>query len=170
VSCRERVIARIFPAMKAVKTAAAPAGLGAEGDAACYYHAANEAVVACDVCGRFLCALCELDLDGRRLCPACLERGLKVEKTASLEARRTQYDSMALHLLTWPLLTCWLPVFTAPAALFVVLRHWKTRMSILPRTRFRLWIALLLGVAEIVGIIVMTAVLIWAVVRAAQVK
>jgi hypothetical protein len=109
-----------------------------------------------------------LDLDGRRMCPVCLDRSLKVEKAASLEPQRIQYDSLALHLLTWPLLTFWFPILTAPAALFVVIRHWNTRMSILPRTRFRLWVALLLAVAEIVGIILMIALLVWAVVRTGQ--
>jgi hypothetical protein len=151
-ACGERVIALVFPARNAAPAAAAPATLGAEGEASCFYHADHQAVAACEECGRFLCSLCELDLDGRRLCPACLERGVNLEKAASLETQRVQYDSLAIHLTTWPILTFWLPLFTAPAALYLVLRHWKTPMSILPRSRARLWIALLLAVGQILAI------------------
>jgi hypothetical protein len=156
--------------MQIVKATAAPALLGAEGEASCFYHSANQAVVACDACGRFLCTLCELDLDGRRLCPNCLERGVSVEKAASLETQRTLYDSLALNLTTWPLLTIWFPMFTAPAALYVVIRHWRTPMSILPRTRLRLWIALLLALAQIGGMIALVALFIWVVPQLPQSK
>jgi hypothetical protein len=159
-ACGERVIAHVFPARNAPAAAAAPAATG-EGEASCFYHAANQAVAACEECGRFLCSLCELDLDARRLCPACLERGVNLEKAASLETQRVQYDTLAIHLTTWPILTVWLPLFTAPTALYLVLRHWKTPMSILPRSRARLWIALLLAAGEILGIAGLIALVIW---------
>lgn len=153
--CGEPVVVRVFQALRRglAKIDAAHAGTAVEGDATCFHHPQNPAVIACDECGRFLCSLCDLDLDGRHLCSICLDRGIHVEKADTLEERRVQYDTLALHLLFWPIFTIWLPLFGAPAALFFVIRNWKTRMSILPRGRFRLWLALLLALAETVGIL-----------------
>jgi len=159
--CGERIVARVFPAMNRKPEAVAADRIAADTEASCFYHAANRAAISCEQCGRFLCALCDLDLDGRHLCPACLQRGVSVEKSASFDDRRLQYDSLALHLLTWPIFTVWLPMFAAPAALYFVIRHWNTPMSILPRTRLRLWLAALLGLAEVVGIVALILSVVW---------
>jgi hypothetical protein len=159
--CGLRVIAHVFPAIHAASATGGPARLEAEGEASCFYHAANRAAIACDACGRFLCSLCDLDLDGRHLCPGCLDRSVRVDKAASLETQKTQYDALALHLTTWPVLTLWGPAITAPAALFLLIKHWREPMSILPRGGARKWIALLLAIAEIVGIVALAVFLIW---------
>ena len=39
-----------------------------EGEAACFYHAEKRATVACSACGRFLCALCDLDFSDHHFC------------------------------------------------------------------------------------------------------
>jgi hypothetical protein len=135
--------------------------LAAEGEASCYYHPQSRALLHCEGCGRFVCTLCDLDLDGRHLCPHCLERGVRVEKAASLQDRRVLYDSMALHLATWPIVTVWLPLFTAPIALFVAVRHWRTPGSILPRTRIRLWLALVLAAGQVIGLAGLIVSLFW---------
>jgi hypothetical protein len=163
--CHERLFARVFPAFDRVIETPAPARLEGSGQSSCFYHATNQASVACDDCGRFLCTLCDLDLDGRHLCPGCLQRQVAVEKAASLDARRFQYDTLALHLVTWPAVTIWLPLFTAPAALYFVVRHWNTPMSILPRTRARLWIALLLALVEFGLLAALILAAIWAATR-----
>lgn len=159
--CQERIFPHVFRAFFVKTELAGPARLQAEGEASCFYHATNQAVIACESCGRFLCALCDLDLDGRHLCPACLDRGINVQQSVSLETRKTQYDAIALHLVTWPVLTVWLTIVAAPAALYLVIRHWKTQMSILPRTKIRLWTALFLAIIEICGVLVFIAVLVW---------
>ncbi len=164
--CGERVVARVFPAFHRTPGAAGPARIEDEGESSCFYHPTNQAAIACDGCGRFLCSLCDLDLDGRHLCPACLERGVAVEKADSLEERRTQYDLLALHLVTWPAMLIWLPIFTAPAALYLIIRHWNAPMSIVPRRRWRRWVALLLAVIELGGLLSLLAFTIWFVPRA----
>jgi hypothetical protein len=159
--CGELIAVRAFPALaRGIQATPADAVL-AQGEASCFYHPANRAALPCDSCGRFLCALCDLDLDGRHLCPVCLERGVTVDKDPSLEERRVQYDTLALHLATWPVLTFWFPIFTAPTAFYLVIRHWRTPMSILPRSRFRLWLALLLSTAEILAIAAFILLVVW---------
>src|SRR5438128_1733856 len=46
-----------------------------ETESSCFYHPQKKAVVPCDACGRFLCALCDCELQGKHFCPACLETG-----------------------------------------------------------------------------------------------
>ena len=64
---------------------------------------------------------------------------------------RTLWDSVALSLATYPMLIFYLTIFTAPAAIFVALRHWKSPRSLVPRTRFRFVLALLFAGAQVVG-------------------
>lgn len=155
--CTERVVVRVYPAHGVGVGSSLPPKIEVEGDASCFYHAANRAHSACEGCGRFLCSLCDIDLDGRHLCPSCVERGVKVAKEGSLEQSRTLYDSMALALTTWPWLTFWGPLFTAPMALYVIVKHWKTPLSILRRSRFRFWLALVFAVVDL-GVFVLFAI------------
>ena len=62
-------------------------------------------VLPCDACGQFLCSLCDCELDGRHICPSCLETGKKKGKLQGLENHRTLYDSIALSLAIVPAVT-----------------------------------------------------------------
>jgi hypothetical protein len=150
--CGRNVQAAVFPAMDRALPSSLPEAVGAEGEASCFYHPQNRAAVACDGCGRFLCRLCDLEIDGRHLCSACFQTGLSAHKLENVETRRTMYDSIALALATLPAVLFWPVVFTAPAALYVVVRRWREPGSLLPRTRIRFWLAALFAVAEIVGV------------------
>lgn len=147
---RSRVAA--FPAIVRVPAGAAPEALAAETEASCFYHSQNRAASPCDECGRFLCRLCELDVDGRRICPGCFTAGVRGRKIQEADTKRTMYDSVALALATLPVFLFW-PVFgTAPASLFLVIRHWNSPRSIVPRTRIRFYLAALFALAEIGGV------------------
>lgn len=96
-----------------------------EGDATCFFHAENQAALACDSCGRFVCALCDLPLGDRHLCPACLG----ARKPLELATSRTCWSMAALFagvaplvfgIFIWPLL-----VFTGLLAIFLALWGWK---------------------------------------------
>ena len=67
-----------------------------DGEASCFYHPAKKAVLPCESCGRFLCAVCDVEMNGQHLCPACLASGKKKGRLKQLENRRTLYDSLAL--------------------------------------------------------------------------
>ena len=150
--CGRQVQAAVFPAIDRAPPAALPEAVGAEGEASCFYHPQNRAAVACDDCGRFLCRLCDLEIDGHHHCPACFQTGLTTRKLENVEARRTLYDSIALALATLPALLFWPVVFTAPAALYVVIRRWREPGSLLPRTKVRFVLAAVFAVAEMAGV------------------
>jgi len=140
-----------FPALQ--RTMAGNAGLPAveTGEASCFYHAQKKAIVACDSCGRFLCALCDVEIGVSHRCPACLEAGKRTQKLETIEDRRTLYDGLALVLATVPLLLWPFTLFTAPAALFLVVRYWRRPLSVLPRTRIRFVLAFLIAFAQVCG-------------------
>jgi hypothetical protein len=122
-----------------------------EGESSCFYHPQKKAVRPCDGCGRFLCALCDCELNAQHFCPTCLEVGKSKGKIKNLENRRTRYDSMALGLAILPVLIFYLTIITAPMALYIVIRHWKSPQSIVHSNRFRFVLAGIIALLEIVG-------------------
>lgn len=149
----------VFPAYY---RAHAPAQTGekllVEDESSCYYHPTKKAVVPCDGCGRFLCALCDVELNARHLCPKCLEAGREKKTIESLEHERPLYDSIALLLAVFGLfcMFCmpYFTVFLAPAALFVSIRYWNAPVGMASPNKARFVIAILLALGEI-GLCVM---------------
>lgn len=157
-ACRRPLRAFAFPALYRPPENATRAAASVPGDATCYAHADHAAQSACDRCGRFMCGLCDVDLGGRHLCPACLDIAREKTDRGRFEARSIRYDGLALALAFWPgaaLATWFLTIFTAPAALFLTIRFWGRPLSILPRSRVRFVFAFLLSLAQIVGWIVL---------------
>ncbi len=48
-----------------------------EDDASCFYHESKKAVQSCSQCGRFVCALCSVQVGNDVLCPGCIVSGEK---------------------------------------------------------------------------------------------
>jgi hypothetical protein len=141
--CGQTVRAMVFPAIGNREVGAIPIALQGETEASCFFHPQSRAAQACQECGRFLCALCDLEVDGRHICPRCFE------KVDTVEPRRIMYDSMALAVSTLPALLFWPALVGAPYALFVVVRRWSAPSSIVPRTKIRFVLAALFALAEI---------------------
>lgn len=120
-------------------------------EAGCFYHPGKKAVVACESCGRFLCALCDVDLSGRHICFTCLDTRQKKKKDTDLENHRTLYDGIALRLAVFPLLIFWFTIITAPMSLYMSLRYWNAPSSIVGRTRYRLVLAVILASLQIIA-------------------
>lgn len=160
-ACGVSVRVCAFPAVAGTRAGAAPEPLAADSEASCFYHPESRAAVPCDHCGRFLCHLCDIEVEGRHLCPSCFQSGVAASRIETVETRRVMYDSIALALAVFPALMIWPAVFGAPAALWTVFRRWRSPSSIVPRTRIRFYLAAILALAEIAGIIA----LIWAIVQ-----
>jgi hypothetical protein len=153
----------IFPAVARTSRNEAVQSIADAREASCFYHAGSRALTPCDECGRFLCALCELEIDGRRLCPACLEAGVREGKSQNLEAKRTLYDSIALSIAIIPALLVWPALISAPTALYYCIRYWKAPGSLVPRTKIRFYLAGLFSLTTLAAVVFMIAVTIWAV-------
>lgn len=150
-SCLNHLRVFAFPALRRSSPVLVAAPALAAGEASCFYHSAKQAVIACESCGRFLCALCDVEIGGSHRCPSCLEAGKQKRKLETVENRRMLYDSLALGLAVLPVLIWPLTILSAPAALFIVIRYWSDPLSILPRTRIRFVIAALIALAQIGG-------------------
>jgi hypothetical protein len=149
--CGSETMVRVFPAMftpPSVPTAAEMAAGG--GDATCFYHSSKRAAAPCSQCGRFLCALCSVQLSGAVWCPECIEAGRTRKRVVNLENQRTLHDSIALALSTFPALFISPPIVTAPAALFFSIFYWKRPTSIVRRhPKIRLVLAMIFSLIQI---------------------
>jgi hypothetical protein len=151
-SCATLQRVDVFPALiKEPLNGTAGHVLQADKEASCYYHGNKQAVVTCAACGRFVCALCDVELNGRHLCPHCFEVGKTKQKIRNLENSRTCYDAIAIHLATLPLLIFWLTIITAPVVIYICIRYWNTPGSIIARPKWRFVVALLLAIAQLIG-------------------
>lgn len=120
-------------------------------ESSCFYHANKKAIIPCDACGRFLCALCHVDMEGKNLCPSCLEAGQKKNKIKNLQMHRTLYDSIALSLSILSMLVWFITFLTAPIVIFMVFRYWNSPGSIVPRTKIRFIAAFFVAGLQITG-------------------
>jgi hypothetical protein len=145
--------AHVFPAL--FRTT--PTGRRAEtilesGAASCFYHEGKKAVVPCDGCGRFLCALCEVEMNERHLCPTCVGNARAGGGVVNLEARRTTYDTGALAvLLTSLVLILFWPIWlvTAPAAIGLGVFSFFRPRSLSGRGRLAAWAAIVVGLLQL---------------------
>src|SRR5688572_10526507 len=150
--CDTPVQIEIFPAFfKSATTGAAAEAIIEEGVSSCFYHEQKKAVVHCDGCGRFLCALCDLDFNGRHLCPSCLQAGKKKGQIQQLENRRTLYDGAALTTALAPMLFFPATLITAPIAIYLGIASFWRPSSVVPRSRIRTYLALIIAPLQLVG-------------------
>jgi len=152
-SCAAPLAVEVFPAILQTPSGGAAAEpLLVEGQSSCFYHPAKKASIVCEGCGRFLCGLCDLELNGRHVCPVCLETGRKKSRYKDLENTRVLWDQLALHTAVIPPLLCLTPgLIGAPAALYLVLRYRKAPCSITGKSNLAFFVAGLLAVLEIIG-------------------
>lgn len=115
-----------------------------DGQASCYNHPQKQAVSPCERCGRFLCPVCVTPLGQHQVCLQCYREELKQQMGTTEANRLIRYDKIALLLAIIPFYG-----LSAIAAIFIAIRHWNSRLSVLKHSRFRHVLALLLALAQI---------------------
>lgn len=141
-----------FPALTAGATPVTPQAAELAADSVCFFHAQNRAESVCDGCGRLLCPVCAIPYLGRKLCPVCIAAANQQGSAPEAVRSRVLHESIALSLAVLPLLVFFLTVVTAPLALGWTIYAWKKPGSLVRgRSRWRLVVAGLFAVAEIVG-------------------
>jgi hypothetical protein len=115
-------------------------------DSSCFYHTGKKAVVHCEQCGRFLCALCDVDMNGVHQCPVCIESGMKNGDFDHLQHEFVRYDYLALVVagLSGTLLYM-VSFIAAPVALYIAIRYWNKPLGILSVNRWRFIVAILIS-------------------------
>ncbi|HET9409871.1 MAG TPA: hypothetical protein VFO39_21730 [Candidatus Sulfotelmatobacter sp.] len=114
--------------------------------ATCFFHPDKAFQACCHRCGRFVCALCDLQLGVEHVCPTCFERGRADSgaETGKSEWRYRDvlYDSVALTvgwiwILVWPSI-----VVAMPAVIFLHIKYRKApRSYLIPRSGWRFWMS-----------------------------
>lgn len=160
-ACKELIRADVYPALfRELPSGHTGDPLQVDKEAGCFYHPGKKAVIACTACGRFLCALCDVELNDQHLCPACLEKGKTKRKIKNLENHRVCYDKIALFVALVSMLFIWFTIFAAPIVLYMVIRYWNAPNSIIPRTKIRFILAFGLACVQMGGWILFFATLI----------
>jgi hypothetical protein len=114
--------------------------------ATCFFHPDKPFQACCRRCGRFVCALCDLQLGADHVCPTCFERergdsGGQANKT-ELRFRDVLWDSIAVTM-GWGWILFW-PTFVAalPAVIYLHVKYRKApRAYLIPRSGWRFWMA-----------------------------
>jgi hypothetical protein len=153
--CARKLQADVYPALyRPIIRGKEGEALVIETEASCFYHPQKKAILPCQGCGRFVCALCDCELHGEHFCPTCLQTGQKKGKIKRLESERTLYDSIALSMAIYPMLIFYFTIITAPLTLLMAIRFWNAPRSIVHRTKARLVFAILIASLQITGWIV----------------
>lgn len=114
--------------------------------ATCFFHPDKAFQACCRRCGRFVCALCDLQLGAEHVCPTCFERGRGSSGSEAGKAewryRDVLYDSIAVTV-GWGWILFW-PSFVAalPAVIFLHVKYRKAPQSyLIARSGWRFWVA-----------------------------
>jgi hypothetical protein len=140
--CDKRLQARVWPAVRQNHTAA----IAISDQATCFFHPDKAFQACCQRCGRFVCALCDLQLGAEHICPSCFERGRAASGAepgkAEWRYRDVQYDSIALTI-GWAWILVWPTILVAlPAVIFLHVKYRKApRSYLIPRAGWRFWMA-----------------------------
>jgi hypothetical protein len=163
-ACHAKIQVAVFPAaFRSLAAAQSGERILIEGQSSCFFHDQKKAVIPCDVCGRFLCALCDLDFNGKHLCPQCLDSGRQKGSLHQLETQRVIYDNAALLLALTPMVIFVLAAFTmvtAPIAVVLGLMAFYKPNSILGFSRFKAGAGIVIALFQIlVWVLMFTGVL-----------
>jgi hypothetical protein len=151
-TCQLQVQMLVFPAwFKTFAPAPVPQQVVSEGESSCFYHPGKQAVVPCDACGRFLCALCDCEIQRQHFCPGCVSSARNKGRLVQFERSRTNHDSVALSLAGFSILLGPLALIAGPAAIFWSLWFWKRPGSVLPRSKVRSIVAIVIGLVTTFG-------------------
>jgi hypothetical protein len=140
--CQTRLQIRVWPVVRRSGNAAT----ALSDQATCFFHPDKAFQACCKRCGRFVCALCDLQLGAEHVCPTCFERGRADSGAEAGNAewryRDVLYDSIALTIgwawiLFWPLM-----VAAIPTAIILHVKYRKApRSYLIPRSGWRFWVA-----------------------------
>lgn len=152
-TCATPLQVEIFPAFfRKITPGQKAEAVLVEGESSCFYHSQKKAVRPCDACGRFLCALCDCELNQQHFCPSCLDVGKSKRKIKTLDNHRTRHESIALSLAILSVLlffTFAIPIVLPLISLFIVIRYWKGPQSIIGGYRIRMILAIVFSLVAI---------------------
>lgn len=150
--CRAPLLIEAFPRLMVDDASAPPASREAlfarEGEAVCHFYPELQAQTVCDECGCFMSDKAAVSWGEKTLCLPCLHVLREGKNRDDFSARRTLVDNVGLGLAV---LLLPISLFTGPIAVVYLLRNRKQPGSLVPRSRFRWWLGLVLSISVTVG-------------------
>jgi len=140
--CQKWLQIGVWPAVRQNNNAAT----ALSDQATCFFHPDKAFQACCRRCGRFVCALCDLQLGAEHVCPTCFERGRADSGAEAGKAewryRDVLYDSIAVTV-GWAWIIVWPTIVAAiPAVIFLHVKYRKApRSYLIPRSGWRFWSA-----------------------------
>ena len=126
-------------------------------ESACYFHEDKKAQCACSQCGRYLCALCDIEFNNEHICSSCIHSNKSKDKAGQYETKRVLHGSIALFVVFAPFATLVLYVFAfllAPFNIIYLIVTWKKPGPMYSNFKWRNWLAMIGSVAIVVGMII----------------
>lgn len=136
----------------------------ADDECQCFFHEDKRAVRACDRCGRFVCALCDVVFGSEHLCPQCVATGQKKEGKRA-DNSRILYGHLALYITVFASLTVWGTFVSAPAVLFMCFFYWKKPGPTVGNGKWQFIVAGLLSLVQLGVWVALLGGLIFAIVK-----
>lgn len=170
-ACHARQSAVVFPAIRGIfvpPPTAAPAE--ADGFASCFFHGGKPAATPCDMCGRFLCDLCDLKLDRSHLCALCVQAAQEEKSPTGAKPITQMKDRTFLPQNAAMALAFYLPItlaglyvifLSAPAAMYFTIRYWNHPGGIQQRGRWRSVLSLAMASLQVLGLLAAVALVYW---------
>lgn len=150
--CAAKTRVEVFPRlMRPVEEGRLAESVLGDEDASCFFHPENRAEVPCDGCGRYLCSVCDLELEGRHICSTCLESGHGLEREDRFVRERVLWGSIVLSLSLLPLLIFYFTIVTAPLAICLAVVHRKSPGSLVRSGRVKLVLGSIIAGLQIIG-------------------
>jgi hypothetical protein len=140
--CQKWLQIRVWPIVRQNTNAAS----ALSDQATCFFHPDKAFQACCQRCGRFVCALCDLQLGAEHVCPTCFERGRGDSGAEAGKAewryRDVLYDSIAVTV-GWGWILFWPTIVAAiPAVIVLHVKYRKApRSYLIPRSGWRFWSA-----------------------------
>lgn len=145
--CRAEINLSVFPRLYREPVDKSVPKLADGSQAKCNFYPELAAEKVCDECGCFLSEKASVRWGNLDLCLPCLHRLREEKKSSTFVARSTLHDNRALALVT---LLAPFTLFTAPVAVFLLLKNRKNLSSFAPRGRTRWWVAMTLSILWII--------------------
>lgn len=142
-ACRADISVNALPAIHGHRSGRKRDENASEGNPVCHFFPNLRAATVCDECGVFLSHRANVRWSDRDLCLPCLHRLREESHDPSFVGRGRFYDRISLALVTYG---APISLFTAPVALFLLLRHSKDKASFVPHRSSTWWVALLLSI------------------------
>jgi len=171
-ACKTNILVAAFPRALDAQLQGQPAELRVdEEQSACFFHPKAVAADACGKCGRFLCAVCDIEVAGSHFCSECLERAEVQVSEPFLVQKLERHDlsakaafslilsiptivalivglteSVDMALTAWPGMAILVAFFAVPSGLYLIYRSRKPQTAKAKPTYLLIRILVILGV------------------------